>query len=268
MTGTVTASPLISIIIPTYNSGKTIERCLESIKKQNTRNFEVLILDGVSKDNTLELVRRFEIYIPIRLSSEPDKGIYDAMNKGIRLAKGKWVYFLGSDDELYSSDTLVKVAEHLQPDMEVVYGNVFSPRFGGVYDGSFDKKKIFNQNICHQSIFFNKDVFKKTGLFDLKYKIWADHDHNFKWFLPGNIKHRFVDIIVANYADGGASSQSPDRAFMKMKQWHYSFLLRNQTAGRTRFWILRRELWSALKEGRIKNFFTITRQSGRYMFNL
>ncbi|MDQ3112243.1 MAG: glycosyltransferase [Bacteroidota bacterium] len=268
MTFTKTDLPLISIIIPAYNSGNTIERSLESIRKQNSRNFEVLIIDAVSKDNTLELARKYEKHFQLLIFSEADRGIYDAMNKGIALAKGKWVYFLGSDDELYAPDTLQKVAEYLQPGIDVIYGNVFSSRFGGVYAGSFDQKKIFNQNICHQSIFFNKDVFKQTGLFDLSYKIWADHDHNFKWFLPGNIKHRFVDVIVANYADGGASSLSPDHAFTKMKNWLYSFQLRNQTIGRTRFWILRRELWSALKEGRIKNFSTITLQSGKYLLNL
>ncbi|MDR2410857.1 MAG: glycosyltransferase, partial [Bacteroidales bacterium] len=86
--------PVLSIIIPTYNSSKTINRCLDSILCQSYSNYEILVMDGLSSDNTLELVkayndRRIQIY------SGKDNGIYDAMNKGIALAKGEWLYFSG-----------------------------------------------------------------------------------------------------------------------------------------------------------------------------
>jgi glycosyltransferase involved in cell wall biosynthesis len=262
-------APLISIVLPTYNSEKTIARCMESIVAQTFTNFELLVMDAVSKDNTLEIIKQVQKDLKIQIVSEKDNGIYDAMNKGIALAKGKWIYFLGSDDALYESNTLEKIARHLQEtEGEVVYGNVFSERFSGKYAGAFDKKKIFNMNICHQAVFFKKTVFEKTGLFDLSYKAHSDYDHNLKWFLSGNVKHEFVDIIIAHYADGGFSSQSEDFAFQKIKKWKYFFLVRKETAKRIKFKVLISELWLAMKEGRGKDFFLILRQSPKFMLNL
>jgi glycosyltransferase involved in cell wall biosynthesis len=269
MTVVTAEKPLISIIIPTFNSGKTIAFSLESIKKQTFRDFEVLVMDAASTDNTLEVAKSFQKDIPLNIYSAPDKGIYDAMNKGIAKAKGEWLYFLGSDDELYEASTLEKVASWLHDKFEVVYGNVFSDRFGGVYAGAFSQKKIYNQNICHQSVFFRRSVFGKTGLFDLRFERWADYDHNFKWFLPpGVIKHTFVDLIIAKYADGGFSSQSEDLVFLKVKNWKYYFHLRKVTSKRKKFTVLISQLWIALISGRIKDFMMIMRQSFKFMLNL
>jgi glycosyltransferase involved in cell wall biosynthesis len=262
-------APLISIVLPTYNSEKTIVRCLESLRMQSFRSFEVLVMDAVSKDNTLELIKQYQGDLQIHVVSKKDNGIYDAMNKGIALAKGKWIYFLGSDDALYKNDTLEKVADHLlKTGAEVVYGNVFSERFSGKYAGPFDKKKIFNMNICHQAVFFKKTVFEKTGLFDLTYKAHSDYDHNLKWFLSGSVKHEYIDLIIAYYADGGFSSQSEDFNFLKIKKWKYYFLVRKETAKRTKFKLLVTELWLALTGGRIRDFFIILGQSPKFMLNL
>jgi len=263
------SAPLISIVIPTFNSGITIKNCLDSIQAQTFRDFEVLIIDSISSDNTLEIVGQFKDNISINIFSEKDKGIYDAMNRGIRLAKGEWIYFLGSDDTLFTPDTLMQVAKELKAtDAEVVYGNVMSERFSGVYAGEFDKKKIFNNNICHQSVFFNKSVFQKIGDFNLHFKANADYDHNLKWFLSDTIKHKFIDIIIANYAAGGFSSQSDDLDFQKIKKWKYSFLTRKQIGKRAKMKINFQELISAMKEGRGRDFFGILFRSPRFLLNL
>ncbi len=116
------------------------------------------------------------------------------MNKGIQYAAGEWLYFLGSDDWLYDNEVLQNVYEFMQTNnCEVVYGNITSLRFGGIYGGAFDADKLLIENIGHQAIFFHKNVFKKTGKFNLHYKAQADWDHNMRWFFSKYIKHCYFD---------------------------------------------------------------------------
>lgn len=211
--------PKISIIVPTYNSAVNLHMALESIKNQTFKNIEVLIIDGASSDNTLKIAQnyrsKFQFYTVI---SEPDKGIYDAMNKGIRIAKGEWLYFLGSDDSFYEQNTLEELFSHPEiRNNDVIYGNVYSSRFDLPYDGEFSYSKLAKKNICHQSIFFRKNVFKKIGVFNIKYKVWADWDHNIRWFYSSRIKKHYINKIIANYADGGFSSLHMDEFFQRQK---------------------------------------------------
>ena len=219
-------SPLISIIIPTYNSEKTLSRTLNSIQKQTFKNLEVLIMDGLSTDNTLTIAKEYSNKIrSLLLYSEKDNGIYDAMNKGITKSKGDWLYFLGSDDTLFENTTLEKIAAKIPlNNVDLIYGNVYSTRFNGVYDGEFNCSKLALKNICHQSIFFNKIIFKKIGKFNLKYKSHADWDHNIRCFYSSKIKNKFVDITIANYADGGFSSLNFDKTFDKIRPYKCLYL--------------------------------------------
>jgi len=209
-----------SIIIPSYNAAETIKVCLDSILSQTYSSYEILVIDGLSKDDTVSIINHTAKYHKnIRLISEHDKGIYDAMNKGIKMAKGKWLYFMGSDDSFYSTDVLQNVHASLEcnKDLDVVYGNVFSERFNGVYNGIFYDEKLYYENICHQSIFFHNSVFRQVGNFNLNYKAHADWEHNMKWFLSSKINKKYIDLIVANYSDGGFSSQHGDSQFEKDK---------------------------------------------------
>ena len=119
--------PLISIIIPTFNSEVTLDIALESIINQTYDNLEILILDGLSTDKTIEISKEYQNkFSELRIFSEKDKGIYDAMNKGINYAKGEWLYFMGSDDSLFESTTLEQFTGLIGiEDIDVVYGNVF-----------------------------------------------------------------------------------------------------------------------------------------------
>ena len=108
------ATPLFSIIIPTFNAGKTLSFCLDSVLIQSFQDFEILIIDAVSSDNTMSIVEEYAAAnTAITWISEKDKGIYDAMNKSISLAKGEWLYFLGSDDKLYDAEVLKKIMNSL-----------------------------------------------------------------------------------------------------------------------------------------------------------
>ncbi len=202
-------NPFFSIIIPTFNSEKTIYRCLESILSQSFSNFEVLIIDGESSDETISIAKFFKD-APIKIFSEKDTGIYDAMNKGIRFAKGKWLYFLGANDELFNEYVLQNVANKIRDtDAEFIYGNVRIigrvPEINeGIYDGMFDIKKLFKKNICHQSIFYAETVFDKVGFFNTNYVIRADWDLNHRCF--ANLKVEYIAEIIAKFEWGGLSS--------------------------------------------------------------
>lgn len=206
--------PLLSIIIPTYNSSGTLGRTLDSILSQTWQDYDILIIDNKSTDNTIGIIKAYqEKTSKICVISEPDKGIYDAMNKAIKLAKGEWLYFIGSDDRLLDVNVLKNIFNSDLGKTDVVYGNVISDRFDGRYDGEFSLEKLLTKNICHQSIFLNKRVFKKIGNFNIKYKTQADWDHNLRWFINPHIRKQYINIDVADYANGGASSQFPDLIF-------------------------------------------------------
>ena len=217
----------LSIIIPTYNSFNLIAKCLKSIRNQTYQEYEVIIIDGQSTDCTLLAIEGFQDG-RIKIYSEPDLGIYDAMNKGIEKASGEWIYFLGSDDTLYEPDILQKINGYiLNSNLDIIYGNIISTRFNGLYGGEFNTKKIFHQNICHQAIFFKSTVFKKIGIFNLKYKRQADWDHNMKWLASINIVKLHINQIIAEYADGGFSSHGEDLVFKKHKLGNYLLYNKN-----------------------------------------
>lgn len=217
----LTSNPFFTIIIPTKNSGETLALAFESIFSQTFQNYEILILDSYSRDGTAEIVHNYQKNHPeLCLVQQYDTGIYDAMNKGVKIAKGDWIYFMGSDDKLYSRNVLEKIAtSKFVTQVDVIYGNVFSTRFNGVYDGEFTYSKFFYKNICHQAIFFKKGVFSTIGDFNCKYRSHADYDHNIRWFFSSEIKAAYLDLIIADYADGGFSSNNPDHVFRRDKSF-------------------------------------------------
>lgn len=191
------------------NSCTNVIECIDSILGQSFSNFEIVVQDGVSNDSTLEIVENISNQDGrIKVYSEADTGVYNAMNKAIAKARGEWIYFLGSDDALYSKTVLSEISTFISnhPTAEVIYGNVISTRFNGIYDGEFSIDKLLGKNICHQAIFFNSKVFIKLGSFDESFPILADYDFNLRWFISSKIKHFYANIIIANYADGGLSS--------------------------------------------------------------
>jgi glycosyltransferase involved in cell wall biosynthesis len=210
--------PKFSIIMPTFNSAKTLFVAMDSVLKQTFSDFEIIIVDGLSSDSTLDILKRYRDK-RIKIFSESDNGIYDAMNKGVEYANGDWLFFMGSDDHFYEKTTLKKLIAHEGfKTHTVVYGNVNSKIFNGLYDGEFTYSKLTKKNICHQSIFFHKTVFKKIGKFNTKYLVEADWDHNLKWFFSSKIKHMYVDQTITNYGENGVSSKTPgDPVFYKEK---------------------------------------------------
>jgi glycosyltransferase involved in cell wall biosynthesis len=210
--------PFFSIIIPTYNSEATLSRALDSIVSQTFQNYEILIIDGLSSDNTKSLVEAYRInHSYIRWFSQKDNGIYDAMNNGIINSRGKWLYFIGSDDFLFDNHVLFNVLSHIEDKVQGVYGNVFSAIHNSLYDGKFTYEKLRHKNICHQAIFFKKVVFEKVGNFDVSYRVLGDWHHNIRWFYNDDIPIQFIDLTIAQYSDGGYSSLHRDEKFSATK---------------------------------------------------
>jgi glycosyltransferase involved in cell wall biosynthesis len=200
-----------SIITPTLNCGPRLENTIKSVLSQNEELFEYIIVDGCSTDDTLKVIR--EHGSRIRWISERDHGVYDAMNKGIELASGEYLYFLGAGDCL-KPGILEKIDKEI-PNMDLVfiYGNVYRKDRDRIYDGEFDEAKLILRNICHQAIFYESHIFDLIGEFNLKYKVWADHVFNMQCFGDRRIKKIYVEDIIADY-EGGGISKNVDRIFI------------------------------------------------------
>ena len=207
----------ISIITATYNSGKTLCDTLESVLCQTYTNYEYIIKDGGSKDDTLDIVK---IYAPkfgerLKVISEPDHGIYDAMNKGIRMATGDVIGILNSDDFYTSDDALQVIADAFENnDVDATYGDIhfvneddLSKRVryysSAVFRRSFMR---FGLMPAHPSFYCKSDVYEKYGAFDTSYKVAADFENLLRIIYVGNIKTKYIPKDFVTMRTGGAST--------------------------------------------------------------
>lgn len=206
--------PLISIITPVFNGEKFISGCLSNIAGQTFQDYEHIILDSYSTDNTETIIQSFSENSKIKYFRRKDAGIYDGMNNGIDEANGKWLLFFGCDDRLMNENVLSNISSVLQTEHGgIVYGDVWFERLGRWYDGYFDIEKILTNNICHQAIFYHCSTFKKYGKYNLAYKIFADYDLNLKCFLNGSSGVKYVPAKIATFSEGGISDQNSDKVF-------------------------------------------------------
>jgi glycosyltransferase involved in cell wall biosynthesis len=244
----------LTIIIPTFNSELTLHQALESLRNQTFDDFEILVIDGKSSDRTVSIAEDYcQRDKRINCVSERDTGVYDALNKGIEKAKGEWIYILGSDDRLSDENVLHNIFSYPGlREADVLYGNVHSKRFGGIYDGQFTSEKILTSNICHQSVFFRKEVFNLVGKFDTRYKVYADWDHNMRWFFDHRISKHFIDQVIAEYEDGGFSSSHYDELFSNEKVYNYLNYGGNTLRLQRRISLFCHEFARSVYRGRIK----------------
>ena len=204
----MTINPLVSIITVTYNSEKTIMRTIESVLAQTYNNLEYIIIDGASKDNTIAVCNETlkSSNIPFNIISEPDKGIYDAMNKGINMAQGDIVGIINSDD-WYESDAVEVIVKEVQKNGSgVYYGIQRKIKDGKEYYLERLHHSFLNLTmIPHSATFLTMDIYRKYGLFDLKYKFVADYDLMLRLNKIG-IPFNPVNAILSNFTIGGASA--------------------------------------------------------------
>ena len=207
----------ISVITATFNSGKTVRDTIESVLRQTYKDIEYIIVDGQSKDDTLEIVRSYESQFGerIRYVSEPDKGIYDAMNKGIAMATGDIIGILNSDD-FYTSDDVLEQVARVMSDAEVdaVYGDVHY-----VNDDHLDKcvryytSRPFHRSWmrfgfmpAHPSFYCRRKIYEKYGVFDTSYKVAADFENLLRLIFVNRIHIKYISTDFVTMRMGGASS--------------------------------------------------------------
>jgi glycosyltransferase involved in cell wall biosynthesis len=219
--------PFFSIIIPVYNSASSLPATIDSLAKQTFKNFEIVFVDGASKDGTMQIINELKKAnndFHVIALSEPDKGIYDAMNKGIDLATGEWLYFMGSDDQLYSPDVLESIYNEIQKGLvDLIYGNVTGEgsRKHYVHDSM---SKIMSGALHHQGIFYKRPVFEFTGKYERFFKVSADYHLTLKILSSPQFKTRYVNIDVAIFGEGGLSSNVFDYTLLS---GHYKFLMQH-----------------------------------------
>ncbi len=196
----------LSVITINKNNAKGLEKTIKSVVNQTFNDFEYIVIDGASTDGSIEIIKKYQDKISHWIS-EPDKGIYNAMNKGIKLARGEYLLFLNSGDKFYDNNVLENVFKH-QFDQDIVYGNI-----------SLDEKKIvippskltlkyfFTRTLPHQSTFIKRKLFYEIGFYNEDLKIVSD----WKFFLDALILHSFsykkIDVLIAVYYSDGISSK-------------------------------------------------------------
>jgi glycosyltransferase involved in cell wall biosynthesis len=200
----------ISIVTVCFNSEKTLERTLKSIIAQNYQNKEIVIIDGGSKDSTLEILEKYREHIGV-LVSEKDNGIYDGMNKGWQKASGDFVHFLNSDDWYVDSKVLSKVAAQIKDQNTIYHGKVIYKHNSGHETvmgrpATYADQKYELRGIHQPASFFPRALFKTLGGFDLNYRISSDYDL-IRRFLK-SVPAQFLDIDVTYMSDAGASAKN------------------------------------------------------------
>jgi glycosyltransferase involved in cell wall biosynthesis len=208
------SEPSFSIVTVTLNSARHLQTAIESVRSQTYRSFEHIIVDGGSTDETLQIVDKFGDHIATRIS-EPDAGIYDAFNKGVRLARNEIIAFLNSDDYYCDNTTLQSVAEVFREDPAcvAVYGKERQEahsrpgRPGQVFGRKIELPE-FAQGYMppHSAFFVRASAFARIGLFDLNYRVASDFDWVVRLFLAEGDGFRFLDKTLTCFRTGGVST--------------------------------------------------------------
>jgi glycosyltransferase involved in cell wall biosynthesis len=199
--------PLVSIVTVTYNAEKFIEKTIQSVLNQSYHNYEYIIIDGGSIDETLNIIQKYQSKITHWIS-EPDKGIYDAMNKGIALSSGDIIGLLNAGD-IYLPNALSLLVEQFVPgdNLSLYYGDIYLEYTDADITikspASIDRLK-YSMTICHQAIFITKHTYLNQGLYNLNYKYASDYAYVLSLLLLGAEFH-YLDGVVAYYQTGGVS---------------------------------------------------------------
>lgn len=197
---------LFSIIIPTYNCENLIKSTLDSIVCQNKDLYECIIMDGISKDRTVDIVKNYaHIYPNIRYVSQRDNGVYDAMNKAIDLAEGEYLYFIGAGDRLYD-DALGKVSK-FTGEADFILGRSYHVSKKQMFYFPKKKSDVIYYHLNHQAIFYKKHIFDCLGKYDNRYYIFADNILNKRIFGRDDIVKKLIDVNIAYYLGDGISEK-------------------------------------------------------------
>lgn len=201
----------VSIITPCLNSAKTIRQAIESVLNQTYQNIEYIVVDGGSTDSTLDIIKEYQpkFHGRMRVISEKDKGIYDAMNKGIRLTHGGLIGIVNSDD-YYELDAVENVVAHMTDDRyQVVYGycRVFNNRYT-IEIVKADHTNLADKMIPHATCFVTRAVYCDYGMYRTALKITSDYELMLRLLCSEKVVFTQIQQIIANFRVGGASSNA------------------------------------------------------------
>ncbi|AWK06807.1 glycosyltransferase [Flavobacterium crocinum] len=216
----------VTIITVCYNRKNTIEKAIKSVLDQNYDDIEYIVIDGNSKDGTKEIIESYKDRISHYIS-EPDKGMYDAINKGLKLATGDVIGLMHSDDEFYDNNVVSRIALRFKHshNIEGIYGD-------GVYVSNDQKERLIRNRIgggfnlkkiksgwlpLHPTVYLKKSVIDKNGLYNLDFKIASDTEFLLRYLYKHEIKMSYINIYIVKMRMGGMST-SFKRAFEVLKE--------------------------------------------------
>lgn len=203
--------PKITVVTVVWNDATHIDKTIVSVLSQSYPSIEYIIIDGGSTDGTVEIIKKYANKISY-WESEPDKGVYDAMNKGIAASTGDYVIFMNSGDTFHSDDVIEKMHLEEAGKDSIVYGNVSVKYWDGIvtekpHEFFKTSMKFKGVGICHQTVFFPGEVIRKMR-YDLTYRIASDYDLMYRMWRDG-VKFVYRDIVVADYEWGNGISSNP-----------------------------------------------------------
>ncbi len=203
----------VSIITVTYNSARTISDCVASVNAQTYPEIEHIIIDGASQDKTVEIIKS----LPSRISkivSEPDKGMYDAMNKGIDFSTGGLIGMLNSDDQLFNSQSIEKIVRRFENEkVDAIYGNLIytdgTNKVIRTWRSDNFKSGLFAKSWCpaHPTFYCKRELYEKLGFYKTDYLIAADVELMLRFLEVHKINSSFIDEVLVNMRTGGVSNQ-------------------------------------------------------------
>ncbi len=209
---------MLSLIVPTFNSDKNIKKLIESIEAQiGDINFEVIFIDNLSSDNTKKIIDQSNIKNS-SFYSKKDKGIYDAINYGVKKAINEWIWILGSDDVIFKNNIISKISKtinKIDKSFSGIYGTVVLKCNRKIFNSEYSIDDHFKKSLCQQSIVYRKESIIKAGYFENKYITTADYVLNMKLLKNNPNAFYYVDFPLAIFNFTGASFQKKDTFFVK-----------------------------------------------------
>jgi glycosyltransferase involved in cell wall biosynthesis len=203
--------PFLSIITINYNDALSLERTMTSVLEQVNADFEYIVIDGDSKDGSLDVIKKYEAKLAYWVS-EPDDGIFNAMNKGIAVANGEFLLFLNGGDLFTSNTALQDFISHPSFHGDIIYGDYKFEKGEKVYPDTLYPTYFMKTSLPHQSTFFRKNVFEQLGNYDESYHMGGDRDFFIKAYLSGQFEFVHVPYFLAFFnLDGISNNEAHQR---------------------------------------------------------
>lgn len=223
----------ISVVTIAYNCNAIIEDTIKSVIEQTYTNIEYIIIDGASTDGTVDVIRKYSDKINYFVS-EPDKGIYDAMNKGLRAATGDWIIFMNAGDSFYNNTVIERLVPQIEKDTIIAHGDIMVVGKNFKYHTKPRPIEAMKDRMAvkHQAT-FTKLSYHKTHPFDTSFRSSGDYDFFYKAYYKDNVKFQYIPLCVANFDNSGTSNANFKRSFREDRRiWgkenDYLFIIKQE----------------------------------------